>query len=86
MRAACGQTHLGKVFLIGNFCLFGFELWTLDPCSAAMNGAIEHARQRLIDHAKDALAILSEADLDCEIAVAVDETVRAVERIDHPHA
>src|SRR6185369_738583 len=51
-----------------------------------MHGAIKHASQRLIDYTQNTGAVLGESDLDCEVAVTVDEAVRAVERIDHPHA
>ena len=30
-------------FLSETLRLLGLELWTLDPCSAAVHGAIEHA-------------------------------------------
>src|SRR6185369_4467179 len=86
MRAAGSQTHLGEGFLVGDFCLFGLELRTLDPCSASMHRAIEHTGQWLIDHAESTHAVLGESDLDREIAVAVDEAVCAVEWIDHPDA
>ena len=48
--------------------------------------AIEYAWQWLIYDAESALAGFTQSDLDREIAVAVDETVGAVEWIDHPDA
>jgi len=61
------------------------KLWTLDPRSVSTHGAIEHAGKRLVNDAEHTLADFSQSDLDREIAVAIDETVGAVEWIDHPH-
>ena len=57
-----------------------------DPGAATECRAVEHARQWHIDHGGDTLAIFNEPDLHSEVAVAVDETVRPIKRIDHPDA
>src|ERR1041384_8016371 len=66
-----GQCVLGVVF---------------QPLPGVMYRAIHDAGQWLKDDAKNTLTVFGESDLNCEIAVAVDEAVGAVERIDHPHA
>ena len=86
MRSTRRQTHFGKRPCVGDACLFRFELRTFDPCSFATYRTIKHTGQRLINHAESTLPVLCKPDLDGEIAIAVDETIRAVEWIDHPHA
>ena len=66
--------------------LLRLKLRTLDPCSFAAHGTIQDAGQWLINNSQHALAVFGESDLNREIAVAVDETIRAVEWIDHPDA
>src|SRR6185503_4447676 len=86
MGATRGQTHRRQIGFIGNVCSFGFKLRALDPCSFTSYSAIKNSGQRLINNSEHALTFFSQADLNCEIAVTVDEAVGAVERVDHPHA
>src|SRR6185369_8466728 len=86
MRAAGSQSHGRHDSRIRDRRLLGFKLRTLDPRSCAAHGPIKHPRQRLINHTQHALSFFGQSNLNREVAVAVDEAVGAVERIDHPDA
>ena len=85
MRPAGGQSHARELGVIGNHGAFWLKLRSFHPCTAPFNRAIQNAGQWLINHAQDALAFDGESDLYREVAVAIDKSTRAVERIDHPH-
>src|SRR5690348_2611869 len=86
MRSTRGETHVSESLSIGNMNALGFSLRPLDPRATADNGAIQRVRKRQINHRDYGRAFFDETDLHGEVAVAVDEAVRAVERIDQPHA
>ena len=87
MRAARRQTHVATESFLSETCaLSGSKLRAFDPRSFTSHSAIENSGQWQINNSEHALAFFSESDLNSEIAVAVDETVCAVEWIDHPHA
>src|ERR1700752_2762620 len=86
MRSTGRETHLCKCLSPRNGDALGFAEWALDPTAIAGDGAIQHARQRYVHDSNNRFAVFDQTDLDGKVAVAVDETVRAVEWIDHPHA
>src|SRR5678815_1438750 len=57
-----------------------------DPRAAAAPGGRELAADRPLHDAEHRLVILDQRDVDGELAVALDELARAVERIDEPVA
>src|SRR5687767_11238446 len=86
MRPACCQTHVLEGLPIRNGGLFGFTLRAFNPGATTDNGAIQHTRKRQVNNANNTFAVFDEAYLHGEVAIAVDESGRAVEWIDHPDA
>ena len=85
MRAAGGQTHFVRVVVGTDSCLLRIKTRALDPAATSFHGAIQHSGKRLVNHAQHRFAIHRQANLNCKVAVALDETVGAVERVNHPH-
>jgi hypothetical protein len=54
------------------------------PRAVAGPAMPQRAGHRRLDHAEHRHAVLDEGDVDGELAIALDELARAVERIDHP--
>src|SRR3546814_198242 len=53
-------------------------------CALPARTVPQRACHRRLDHSEQDLAVLDQGDVDGELAVALDELARAVERIDHP--
>src|SRR6266516_445364 len=86
MRAAGGQAHTFQVSVVADSRPLGRESCPLDPRSASLHGAIQKPGQWLIDNTENGLAIHRQPNLHGKVAVAFDETVGSVQRIDHPDA
>src|ERR1051325_1464068 len=86
VRAARGHSHLRYVVVVCDARALNLKPRSLDPGSSPARRPVEKIGKRLIDHAHDGFAIQGETDLDGEISVARDETVRPVQGVDHPDA
>src|SRR3546814_10363956 len=53
-------------------------------CALPARAVPQRAGHRRLDHAEQDLAVLDQGDVDGELAVALDELARAVERVHHP--
>jgi hypothetical protein len=67
-------------------CSFSDLSLAFDPAATANHCSKEQSTQRHVNNTEHTHPLFSESDLDREISVAIDETVRAIERIHHPHA
>src|SRR5690242_5835511 len=86
MRATRGEAHLGERLAVGNMDALRFFLRAFEPRAEANDRAIHRVCERQVNNGDRRHAFFDETDLHGEVAVAVDEAIRAVERIDHPHA
>src|SRR4051812_21370261 len=57
----------------------------LNPRTGAAGGAIKHITDRLVDDTRNGLTLDRQADLHREIAVALNEVLSSIHRINHPY-
>src|ERR1043165_3323652 len=92
VRAARGEPHARKLALVCDAQPLGLQSLprlrsrAQDPGTLAARGPVENVCGGRVEDAERALAGDRQADLHGEVARARDETLRAVERVDHPHA
>src|ERR1043165_2428313 len=86
MRATRCESHLCEPCVIETPVFFRLWVRTLDPRAVTDHGAIQHIGERKVDNSDNWFAVFNETDLHGEVAVAVDESISAVEWIDHPNA
>src|SRR5205085_6844491 len=86
MIATHSEPQMRQLYLLRDAQTLRARLAAHDPRAMPARRIIEHIRVGQIDDAERGRALDSKTDLHGEIAVARDEPLRAVERIDDPHA
>src|SRR5947209_17696458 len=90
LRTAMVATHsepqARQLRLLRDAQLLRARLAPHDPRAVSARRIIEHVRVGQIDDAECGRTLDGETDLHGEVAVTRDETLRAVERINDPHA
>ena len=92
VRAALGQAHAREVGFVGDSEALGLQSFpglrcrAQDPGAVAARGPVENVGRGRVEDAERAAARDRETNLHGEVARARDEALRAVERVNHPHA